>query len=96
MSINQILVTSLSLSVLLHAGPLTIRTRADDRLNVLWVMADDLRPQLGCYGDAVAKSPNIDRFATAALRPDHAYAQSAVCIPSRNSLLIETATKGGA
>lgn len=60
---------------------------AGERPNVLWVMADDLRPQLGCYGDAVVRSPRIDRFADGALRFDHAYVQSAVCSPSRNSML---------
>lgn len=87
MSTNQILVAAFSLSVLAHAGPLANRVDADDRPNVLWVVADDLRPQLGCYGDVIAKSPNIDRFATAALRLEHAYTQSAVCSPSRNSML---------
>ena len=55
--------------------------------NVVWVMADDLRPQLGCYGDPVVKSPHIDHFATRALRFEHAYVQCAVCSPSRNSML---------
>ena len=55
--------------------------------NVVWVMADDLRPQLGCYGDPVVKSPHIDQFATRALRFEHAYVQCAVCSPSRNSML---------
>lgn len=61
--------------------------RAEERPNVLWVMADDLRPQLGCYGDRVVKTPHLDRFACRALRLDHAYVQCAVCSPSRNSML---------
>lgn len=60
---------------------------AEQPLNVVWVMADDLRPQLGCYGDPVVHSPHIDRFASQALRLDSAYVQSAVCSPSRNSML---------
>lgn len=55
--------------------------------NVLLIIADDLRPQLGAYGDALVKTPHLDRFAQGALRFDRAYVQQAVCSPSRNSFL---------
>ncbi len=57
------------------------------RPNVLFIISDDLRPQLGCYGDVIVKTPNLDRFAGRALRFDRAYVQCAVCSPSRNSML---------
>ncbi len=60
---------------------------AADRSNVLLILSDDLRPQLGCYGDETVISPNIDRFAETAVRFDRAYVQQAVCSPSRNSFL---------
>lgn len=56
-------------------------------MNVVWIVADDLRPQLGCYGDTQVKSPHIDAFAETALRFDNAYVQQALCSPSRNSML---------
>ncbi len=50
-------------------------------------MVDDLRPQLGCYGDQTVKSPHIDALAERSLLFNQAYCQSAVCSPSRNSML---------
>ncbi|XP_055744573.1 iduronate 2-sulfatase-like isoform X1 [Salvelinus fontinalis] len=57
------------------------------RRNVLFIMADDLRPTLGCYGDPIVKSPNIDQLASKSNVFLNAYAQQAVCGPSRTSLL---------
>jgi arylsulfatase A-like enzyme len=58
-----------------------------DRPNVLLILSDDLRPQLGCYGDRVVQTPHLDRFAESAMVFHRAYVQCAICSPSRNSLL---------
>ena len=61
--------------------------QASQRMNVLFLAADDMWPKLGCYGDPVAVTPNIDRIAGRGLLFKRAYCQQALCSPSRISLL---------
>lgn len=60
---------------------------AATRPSVLLICVDDLKPNLGCYGDTIAKSPNIDRLAKRGMMFKSAYCNQAVCAPSRNALL---------
>ncbi|XP_078117245.1 iduronate 2-sulfatase isoform X2 [Sander vitreus] len=74
------------LLTVLHTLALAVVPRRERR-NVLFIMADDLRTSLGCYGDSVVKSPNIDQLASKSKVFLNAYAQQAVCAPSRTSML---------
>ena len=60
---------------------------ATDALNILLIIVDDLRPSLGCYGDKLVRSPNIDQLASHSVLFQNAFAQQAVCAPSRVSFL---------
>ena len=55
--------------------------------NILWITCEDLSPILGCYGDRVANTPNIDLFAQNAVRFTNAYASAPICTPARSSLI---------
>ena len=61
---------------------------AAQRPNILFIAVDDLKPVLGCYGDKVAKTPNMDKLAARGMLFEKAYVNQAVCAPSRNSLML--------
>ncbi len=74
------------------AAPTTAPVRATPpvaakRPNVLLILVDDLKPSLRSFGDAYAISPNIDRLAARGTRFERAYANQAVCAPSRINLM---------
>jgi arylsulfatase A-like enzyme len=60
---------------------------AVQRPNVLFVIVDDLRPELGSYGNQEIRTPHFDQFAKGATTFMRAYCQAAVCAPSRASVM---------
>ncbi len=83
-----------ALGILLAAGGWSVSSSlgvdANHRPNVVFIVVDDLRPELGCYGRDYIKSPNIDRLARSGVLFRRAYCQQAVCSPSRSSVLTGT------
>lgn len=60
---------------------------AAERPNILWITVEDMSPALGCYGDAFARTPNIDALADQSILYTNAFAASPVCSPSRSTLI---------
>ena len=61
-----------------------------EKPNVLFIAIDDLRPELGCYGSPIVKTPIMDGLASQGLLFNRAYCQQAICRPSRASLMTGT------
>ena len=81
-------VTVISSFLPLFAAGVTAQTaKKKPKYNVLFIVSDDLRPELGAYGVTGIKTPNVDKIAARGTRFDRAYAQYPVCNPSRASFL---------
>ena len=76
-------------SIVIVVLPLALARGAENttKPNVLFIVVDDLRPEMGCYGNKIVKTPNLDRLAARGMVFTHAYCQQAVCSPSRSSLM---------
>lgn len=85
MSTRNFILTGLTLAVSVHTW--AQQKVNENKKNVLFIVCDDLRPELGCYDQAQIKSPNIDRWAAQSVLFDRAYCNIAVSGASRASLL---------
>lgn len=65
----------------------TSSTVAADRPNILWITSEDHGPQMGCYGDKYATTPNVDALAARGLRYRFAWSCAPVCAPARTTLI---------
>lgn len=80
--------TKQTIAVLFICVCLFVRSAySNERPDVVFIMVDDLRPMLGCYGAPHIQTPNIDRLAERSVVFDRAYCQFAKCGPSRLSLM---------
>ena len=77
------------LAVLLISArpPASAAQAGGERPNVLWILGDDLGPDLACYGAPAVKTPNLDRLASEGARYLNAFTTAPVCSPSRSALM---------
>lgn len=55
--------------------------------NILWITCEDMSPDLGCFGDAYARSPNLDALAARGVRYTNVFSIAGVCAPSRSAII---------
>jgi arylsulfatase A-like enzyme len=63
---------------------------AADKPNILWLTSDDHGPEMGCYGDPVARTPNVDALAAKGMLFKRAWSTHPVCAPARTALIAGT------
>ena len=55
--------------------------------NIVWIVIEDASPHIGCYGETLIKTPNIDRMAREGIRCQNAFVTSPVCSSSRSAMI---------
>ena len=68
-------------------GRLFADQRTDDRPNILWVLSEDISPDLSCYGAPAVQTPNLDKLAAQGIRYTNAFTTGPVCSASRSAMI---------
>jgi arylsulfatase A-like enzyme len=70
------------------AGPIVqAQSVSGEKVNILWLVTEDISPYISSYGDSTAKTPNLDRLAREGVRFSNVFSVSGVCAPSRSCLI---------
>lgn len=78
----------LFLAALLFSAAIgSLAAQENERPNILWIIAEDLNPDLGVYGEAAVRTPSLDALAEAGIRFTRAFATGTACSPSRSAFI---------
>lgn len=80
-------VTALFLIILILSGWVSTTSAAAERPNILWIIAEDMGPELSCYGTPEVKTPTLDRLAANGMLFQNAFTVTPVCSTSRSSFM---------
>ncbi len=76
------------LALLVSIACIAAPSRAEEKPNIIFILSDDIAMgDLGCYGQKLIKTPNLDKMAAEGTRYTQAYSGTTVCAPSRSSLM---------
>lgn len=78
-----LLITSTTISAVAQ----NIKLKPNERPNIVWVITEDISPELGCYGYPLVQTPNLDAFAKQGIRYNQTYVTGPVCSASRSALI---------
>lgn len=65
----------------------SISNHSPSQINILWISCEDISPRLGCYGDEIARTPNIDQLAREGKRYTNVFTSAPVCAPCRAGII---------
>ena len=77
----------LTISVVMVSGRETAQAAKPSRPNILWISCEDISPNLSCYGDRYAVTPNLDALAGQGALFAHCYSHAGVCAVARSGLI---------
>jgi len=64
-----------------------LKAEQDIRPNILWILSEDISPELSCYGEPGVETPNLDKLASEGVRFTNAFTSSPVCSTSRSAMI---------
>ncbi len=77
----------LGAAAMVMSGELPAAQPNENRPNILWILSEDISPDLSCYGTPAGHTPNLDELARQGIRYTNAFTTSPVCSPSRSAMI---------
>ena len=77
--------------ILLYLLVLTLQSAtAQERPNIIWLMAEDIGPDIECYGMAGVKTPHLNKLAAEGIKYENCFVTNPICSPSRSAMMVGT------
>lgn len=84
------ILSTLPLIALLMIGWQPQALSAQDRPNIIWLMAEDIGPDIECYGMEAVNTPHLNKLAVEGIRFENCFVTNPICSPSRSAMMVGT------